>query len=199
MAYRTMIHWRISTTVLLLALAGGCREQAEQQPAAAQEEHTQTTTGGELVETPSLTFRLPAGWERRSPSSNMRLAEATIPGPAGAGELAVFHFGAGQGGSVDANLRRWIAQMDTDPGTTPEQASFESNGLKVTWVDVRGTLRPSSMGMGPKADQPGYRLIGAVVEGSGGPWFFKATGPDATLEPRRAELLDMLRNAHAKQ
>ena len=61
---------------------------------------------GVLVETPNLTFELPVGWQRRNPSSNMRLAEASIPGPGGAAELAVFHFGAGQGGGVDANLKR---------------------------------------------------------------------------------------------
>jgi hypothetical protein len=150
------------------------------------------------VEAANLTFELPAGWERRAPTSNMRKAEAAISGPGGPGELAVFHFGAGQGGDVDANLRRWIAQMDTEPGTVPEQSRFESGGLTVTWVDVQGTLKASPMGMGPKTDQAGYRLFGAVVEGPGGPWFFKATGPDATLAPRRDEFFALLRSARTR-
>jgi hypothetical protein len=195
-----MTDTRLSTVLLLAVLAGGCREEPKQTSPSSPPPpaRAEAASAGVLVETPSLTFRLPAGWERRAPSSNMRLAEAAIPGPGGAAELAVFHFGAGQGGGVDANLKRWVAQMDTDPGTIPEQGRFEANGLQVTWVDVQGTLKPSSMGMGPKEEQRGYRLFGAVAEGPGGPWFFKATGPDATLAPRRDEMLDMLRSARAK-
>jgi hypothetical protein len=192
---------RLSGLLVLATLIGGCRDEAKQGSPAApagQAAKAAPATAGVLVETPNLTFELPIGWQRRNPSSNMRLAEASIPGPGGAAELAVFHFGAGQGGGVDANLKRWIAQMDTDPGTIPAQGEFESNGLKVTWIDMQGTLKPSPMGMGPKEEQKGYRLIGAVAEGPGGPWFFKVTGPDATLAPRREEMLAMLRSARPK-
>jgi hypothetical protein len=50
-------------------------------------------------------------------------------------------------------------------------------------------------GAGAKAD---YRLWGAVVEGPGGPWFFKATGPRAVLagaEPALKALIGSLRKA----
>ena len=40
--------------------------------------------------------------------------------------------------------------------------------------------------------EAGFRLIGAVVEGDGGPWFFKLTGPDATLAAARGAYLEML-------
>ena len=192
---------RLSFLVVLVALTVGCRDEAKQaSPAGPAEQAAKgaPAAAGVLVETPNLTFELPSGWQRRNPSSNMRLAEASIPGPGGPDELAVFHFGAGQGGAVDANLKRWIAQMDTDPGTIPAQGEFESNGLKVTWIDMQGTLKPSAMGMGPKEEQRGYRLIGAVAEGPGGPWFFKVTGPDAPLAPRREEMLAMLRSAKPK-
>jgi hypothetical protein len=36
-------------------------------------------------------------------------------------------------------------------------------------------------------------LIRQLVEGPGGPWFFKATGPAATLAEARGEWLAMLR------
>src|SRR4051794_25692522 len=44
-----------------------------------------------------LHFDLPQAWKSEPPKSNMRLAQATIPGPAGPGDLAVFYFGARQG------------------------------------------------------------------------------------------------------
>lgn len=142
-----------------------------------------------------LQFDLPAGWEAQAPESPMRMAQAAIPGPGGAGQLAVFYFGAGQGGDVEANLERWVGQIEMAPGTSPERGTFEANGLRVTWVDVAGTLQPSTMGMGPSTAQPGSRLLGAVVEGPGGPWFFKATGPEATLAAEREDFLGMLRAA----
>jgi hypothetical protein len=142
-----------------------------------------------------LHFDLPQAWKSETPKSNMRLAQATIPGPAGPGDLAVFYFGARQGGTVEANIERWIDQMEAPAGAPkPERGTLESNGLKVTWVDVHGTLKPSSMGMGPANPVPDARLYGAVVEGPGGPWFFKATGPDKTLAPQRDAFFAMLKS-----
>jgi len=142
-----------------------------------------------------IKFDLPKGWTAETPKSNMRLAQATIPGPAGAGDLAIFYFGPGQGGGVDANIERWIDQMEVASGAPkPERGTLESNGLKMTWVDVHGTLKPSSMGMGPANPVPDARLFGAVVEGSGGPWFIKATGPDKTLAPQRDAFFSMLKS-----
>jgi hypothetical protein len=150
---------------------------------------------GAEVQAPKLTFNLPADWDRGEPSSQMRVAQASIPGEGGAGELAVFHFGAGQGGGVDANIARWIAQMEMPEGAVPKRDTFAVGPYKVTWVDVSGTLKASQMGMGPKTDQSNYRLFGAVIEGPGGPWFFKATGPDKTMAAQRDAFLAMLHSA----
>jgi hypothetical protein len=146
--------------------------------------------------TGDIAFDIPQGWQSQPPTSSMRLAQAVIPGPGGPGELAVFFFGAGTGGSVDANIQRWVDQMES--ADQPKPASFDSNGYKITWIDVRGTLKPSGMGMGPSTPQPNSRLLGAVVEGPGGPWFFKATGPDATLSAEHDAYLAMLKSIRKK-
>lgn len=144
----------------------------------------------------SIDFDLPQTWQSQAPSSGMRVAQATIPGSGGPGELAVFFFGPGGGGGVEANIQRWIDQMESPAQPQPE--TFEANGFKVTWIDVQGTLKPSMMGSGPATPQPNSRLLGAVVEGPGGPWFFKATGPEATLGPERDAFLTMLKSVRAK-
>jgi hypothetical protein len=149
--------------------------------------------GDTAREAPSrLVFALPAPWVKEPPSSGMRLAQAKIPGPAGPAELAIFYFGAGGGGTADANIERWIGQID-QPAAPPKRASFATHGLGVTWVEVAGTMKPSTVGMGPATAQPGSRLLGAVVEGPGGPWFVKAIGPDATVAAARPAFLEMLR------
>jgi hypothetical protein len=176
------MRWQVvSVFMAVVSLALGCRNGA--------------APSGAPVELERLRFELPAGWEKVTPSSSMRVAQATIPAPGGNAEMAVFHFGAGQGGDVEANLQRWVGQVVPDAGGAPQREAFESNGLRITWVDVKGTLQPGQMGMGPSTAQPNSRLFGAIIEGDGGPWFIKATGPDAALAPQREAFVAMLRSA----
>lgn len=152
----------------------------------------------EPIDAAGLRFDLPAGWQATAPQSAMRAAQVTIPGPGGPAELAVFHFGAGQGGGTDSNLQRWQSQMDADSGSEPKRELFSTNGLAVTWIEIAGTLKAGQMGMGPSNAQPNSLLYGAVIEGPGGPWFLKATGPEATLGPRREEFLALLKSARPR-
>jgi hypothetical protein len=145
-----------------------------------------------------LDYSLPAGWKAQPPANSMRLAQATIPGPGGPGELAVFYFGPGQGGTAKDNITRWVKQLEMPAGAAPRQEAFAVPGFQITLVDASGTLQPSGMGMGPTEPQPGYRLLGAVIEGTGGPWFFKATGPEATLAAAREPFVAMLKGLKPK-
>ncbi len=168
-------------------------------PVAAPSAAAASAPSGNSAAPSGLVFAIPSSWPSSAPSSNpMRLAQAQIPGPGGEGSLAVFFFGPGGGGDLESNLQRWIGQVGVAPGTQPARERFESNGLAVTWIDVQGSILPSTMGTGPATEQPGSRLFGAVVEGPGGPWFFKATGPDATMEAARADFLAMLRTCRAE-
>ncbi len=145
---------------------------------------------------PGAIFTMPADWISEPPSSSMRLAQAKIPGAAGEAQLTVFYFGAGGGGGLESNLSRWIGQVDIDAGTEPSRAELDTaSGFKVTWIEAQGTIKPSTMGMGPTAPQPGSRMLAAVVEGPQGPWYFKATGPSETLASQRDAFLGMLKNA----
>jgi hypothetical protein len=122
----------------------------------------------------------------------MRLAQAVIPGPAGRGTLAIFHFGVGGGGGREANFERWISQVEVDPERPPQRGQLAGGpGLQISWIEVAGTLVPTGMG-GPDTPQPGSLLYGAVVEGEGGPWFLKATGPEATITAARPDLEALL-------
>ncbi len=146
----------------------------------------------------SIAFDLPKAWKAETPKSGMRLAQASIPGAKGAGDFAVFYFGPGGGGPVEANIARWVGQMEGS-GPKPVPEMMEANGYKVTWVDAKGTMKGGQMGMGPATAIPEARLYGAVVEGPGGPWFFKAQGPDSTLAPQRDAFVTMLKSVRAKK
>lgn len=142
----------------------------------------------------ALQFELPAGWVEEAPANTMRLTQARIPGETGDGEFALFYFGPGGGGGTEANIERWVAQVE---GAQPERETFQSGDLTVHTVVATGTVTGSPMTMqgGEPQPQPNSMLLGAVVEGPGGPWFFKATGPEATLSPYREPFFEMVRNA----
>lgn len=215
-----MIRKALLTIPLLLLPLAACNKNDETPPPATSEtgSATPTDTGGgapgpissrgeKVADQPamggaaqdgSVDFSVPASWQNEQPANNMRVAQATIPGPGGPGNLVVFYFGPGGGGGVEANIQRWIDQMKVPAGTNPQPETFETNGYRVTWIDVPGTLLPSNMGTGPTTEQPNSRLLGAVVEGPGGPWFFKATGPDSTISAERDNFLTMLKSVKAR-
>lgn len=147
-----------------------------------------------------IAFDLPASWNAEPPSNSMRMAQASLPGAAGDGQFAAFFFGPGGGGGVDANLQRWAGQIEPANGAAPSRETLEVGGLTVHWIESEGTLKASGMpGMGPAADQPGAALYGAVVEGPGGPWFFKVTGPAETLAAHRDAFRRLLESLRLEQ
>ncbi|RJS22007.1 hypothetical protein DRW03_15750 [Corallococcus sp. H22C18031201] len=134
-----------------------------------------------------LTWSAPSEWAVQ-PARPMRAATYKLPaakGDAEGAELAVFYFGAGQGGAVGDNVKRWLGQFQRPDGTSVEKdaktKTEKVNGLNVTTVDVKGTYAGGGPMMGPSAPKPGYRLLGAIVEGAEGPLFFKLTGPEKSV------------------
>jgi hypothetical protein len=184
----------ISTALLIVACGGGPTATSETTPVAeAPSNAAAESSAGELA-VPGARFDRPAGWTFGEPSSSMRLAEASIPGADGPALLTVFFFGEGGGGGTEANLQRWAGQIVADDETEPTRGAFKVNGYSVSTIAVEGTLQPSRMGGGPTEPAPGSKLIGAVVEGPGGPWFFKITGPAATVASAEPVFDAMLRS-----
>jgi hypothetical protein len=134
-----------------------------------------------------LNFTPPAGWKSLG-QRPMRAGTYMAPAASGDkedGELAVFYFGQGQGGGVDANIKRWTAQFETSAKPRIEKRTV--NGLPVTMMDLSGTyLASSGPMMAAKSRKPNYRLLGAIVEGPQGAVFFKFTGPAKTIASHQA-------------
>jgi hypothetical protein len=140
------------------------------------------------VQNGELQYQTPAEWVAETPASSMRHAQFRLPGADGvaAAELALFHF-PGSGGSTEANLSRWYRQFSqpdgSDTAAKAERKQVKVNGLPVTLVYVTGIYHQSSMGMGQTTPElTGYAMLAAIVETSRGPWFFKATGPQVTID-----------------
>ena len=105
-------------------------------------------------------------------------------------ELVLYYFGQGQGGSTQANIDRWLNQMQQADGSpSKDRAKIESttvNSLPVTTVDVIGKYNGgmASPGASPSAtplDMSNYRMRAAIIETPKGSYFVKLTGPQATV------------------
>jgi hypothetical protein len=136
----------------------------------------------------ALTFTTPPGWQTVKPASSMRVAEFTLPRASGDPEdaqLVVYYFG-GQGGSVEANIDRWVGQMQQPNGTSSaglaKRTTRKVNGLSVTLLDVSGTyVAEMAPGAAERHNKPHFRLRAGVVETANGPYYIKLTGPEKTV------------------
>lgn len=148
-----------------------------------------------------LTWKAPAAWKAQA-QRPMRAATYTAPKAAGDaedGECAVFYFGPGQGGGVDANIKRWIGQFEAPGGGPADKLAKTStatvNGLAVTRIDLAGTYKsaggPMMQATGSK---PGHRLLGAIVEGPQGAVFFKFTAPAKTAAAQQSAFEGLLKS-----
>jgi hypothetical protein len=149
-----------------------------------------------------LTWTAPKGWALDVPRP-MRAATYRLPtakGDTQKPELAVFYFGQGQGGAVDANVTRWANQFQGPDGkpVTAKSTKEKLAGLPVTLVEAEGTYAAGGMGMGPKEPQPGFALLGAIVEGPQGAVFFKMTGPRKSVAAAKKDLRKLLTGIKAQ-
>ena len=183
---------RFTRPSLLLFVAGLLgsgivHHTAAAQPAVAAGESLFTIADG------GVSLEAPATWKRVQPKSAIVETEFAIPsegkgpdgGPLPPGRMTVM----GAGGSVEANIERWIGQfVQPDGGSTKDKASTKKlkvAGRDVTLVDIAGTYKDSPGGPfagGTTIDRPGYRMLAAIVEGPDGNYFLKFYGPAATVE-----------------
>ena len=86
----------------------------------------------------TLKYVAPAGWTSKPPASSSRTAEWMLPkadGDKDDASLVIYFFGAATGGSVQANVDRWVNQMSQPDGQPSKNVAKTStatvNGLKI--------------------------------------------------------------------
>ena len=163
---------------LFLAAATGC--------AGAVISHSHAS----INQTPGeLRFKAPPEWVVEKPSSAMRLAQYKLPKAEGDNEdasLVLYFFGTNQGGSVQANLDRWVSQIKQPDGSSSEsKAKLETitvNQLKISTIDLAGTyVAETAPGSKILHNNPDYRLRAAVIETPKGAHYVKVVGPLKTV------------------
>jgi hypothetical protein len=129
----------------------------------------------------------------------MRKASYRAPGTAGDAEVAVFYFGPSSGGGVEANISRWLAQFVDLPAEAAHRDRLSVNGFEVSTVRVSEGTFSSGMPGGPTTPKGGWGLHAAVVETPSGAYFFKMTGPKATVDAEELRFVELLKSVQAKK
>ncbi len=138
------------------------------------------------IKTGALTLDIPDTWVQEKVRSAMRAAQFVVPGsdakPEEVGELVIFYFGPQQGGTVDANIQRWIDQF-VEKGRDVKKDQGDSANGQYNLVNITGTYNKP---FGPPFARqtkpaPGYQMLAITVNTPKGNYFLKLTGPVKTV------------------
>jgi hypothetical protein len=186
-----MKRWMNALTLVAVAgglMIGGCNKKPEGGAAA-----NAASLGSASNAIAGVKWSVPKRWVIQGPRE-MRVATYTVPAAEGdteQGECAVFYFGNDAGGSVDANIDRWVGQFEATG--IPARSEREIGGMKATLVQIAGAyLAPAGPMMQSTGKKENYRLLGAIVQGPQGSVFFKCTGPARTLTAAEGEFMAMV-------
>lgn len=146
---------------------------------------TLVTSSSEAEETKitisDFTFTVSAPWKEGQNTGMMTKAVLNYPVKGGTGLDAKFYnFGSGQGGDVESNIKRWIAQFEGTPDVKKEEVTV-ADGSKVTLLTITGTYLDGPPFGGTKTPRPDYALLGAILVGKDSPVFIKLTGPKSDV------------------
>ena len=148
----------------------------------------------------------PASWVRKTP--RVRFIEHEFAVPASKddkedGRVTVM----GAGGSVEANIDRWIAQFKQPDGSETKNQVPEADrkqkiaGLEVQRVDLTGTFH-DSVPFDPTnkpVDRENYRMLAAIVVAPKlGNYFIKFYGPKQTVGDHAEEFHKMIAGLQLK-
>lgn len=156
---------------------------------------------GKPVTLAGITFTPATQWKDLG-SSGMRKASYTygpLENDTDSATVNVFYFGKTEGGSIEANIERWILQMKMPDGRDPHNAKIQYTkqfgGMKVHILTLMGIYMSSVGGpmSGKTVPKENYRLIGAVIEAPEGNVFLKLTGPEYTARIMTEAFMTMIK------
>jgi len=134
-----------------------------------------------------LKFTIPSKWRIEMVESPARGGQWRVPplhGEGEGGEVVVFYFGPGIGGTAKENIEEWIGTMFNAEGNpaAAEVKHHVTGGLKISQVVLFGTYNQvvSLPGVPPET-KANYGLLGAVIENPQGNIYWRFTGPEALI------------------
>ena len=134
-----------------------------------------------------LKFTIPSKWKIEPVESPARGGQWRVPplhGQGEGGEVVVFYFGPGIGGSAKENIEAWIGTMFNAEGhpAAAERKQHKTGGITISQVVIFGTYNQLvSLPGVPPVPKSNYGLLGAVIENPQGAIYWRFTGPEALI------------------
>ena len=145
-----------------------------------------------------LLFDRPEGWNWVKPEGSFRAAQLEKTKSNKTPLVMAFsRFPAGTGGTVQANLDRWIRQF-SQTSSPAEVRSVSTNSCLLTLVKIRGSLKGGLPG-GPDQEIPDALLLGAILETEGEMIVVKTAGPTSALTGEEKVFSEMISAAAEKR
>jgi len=143
-----------------------------------------------------LTLKSPAGWKRVKPKTRIVEYEFSVPpvkGDERPGRVTVM----GAGGSVEANIDRWVGKFrQPDRKSTRQRTQVEKKqiaGQTVHVVDITGIYRDQLGPFAPAKYRENYRQLAAIIVTEKlGQHFVKFVGPRRTVAANEKAFAAML-------
>lgn len=153
------------------------------------------TADGQHIVGP-LALKIPPTWKAEPTTSGMRAAQWKVPAAKGSedAELVAFYFGPKGAGTVAENIQRWAEQFDVNGQPAQVKKSTRTvAGAPATLVELEGRfVAAMTPGSDEKNDKPDHMMLGVIVETKDGPYYYKLTGPKATVQGVRTQFAAMV-------
>lgn len=178
---------------LLTGLAGCSRQdiqiyQVPKETARSEASAASGNADGASEPKPSLTWKLPAGWEEVAPGE-MRLASFRVKGDnSKLADVSIVPLPGLAGRDLD-NVNRWRGQLGLPAVNEAEMAKLAQP------VDVAGQTGQlfEQSGKATGSDDP-TRILAVVMRREGTAWFFKMTGDDSLVAAQKAAFIGFLKS-----
>jgi len=151
--------------------------------------------GGPAVQPSQITGTPPSNWVAQ-PLSSMRQASFLLKGENEASaDISLVALGGPAGGALD-NVNRWLSQLGR-PAITGEQFAQMAEHVTAPLGDV-AVVDLEGLPQGADAGKDG-RIIGGIVSGDAGTYFFKMRGNAALVESQKPAFIEWIRSVQGGQ
>ena len=135
-------------------------------------QQTEESSAANTLEVGEFTFRYGDDWKAKDRARPMSQGSLTIKPTLDADveleavDADFYHFGKGQGGSIEANIERWKGQFSG----TPEMSEEDLADGKIKLIHLKGTFL-SGPPFGEKTPMENYAVLGAILPSEEGAVF----------------------------
>ena len=141
-----------------------------------------------VTSSPGFEWTVPAGWEAQPLSALTNRGHYLLPESGGARAVVTISSYAGTAGGLAANVNRWRGQLGLPP---QPDAEVEKSTVPLAAGSI--TLQAVTL-EGAKPDGTAAAMVGAILSQPDETWFFKLTGPKASVEAARPAFEAMLKS-----